>query len=383
VIEPFALYVHMPYCRHVCPYCDFNVYASATPPENAYTAALIRELTAAAEDDAWHGRPVGSVYVGGGTPSLFSVAAIGTLLDAVAHRFPVAAGAEVTLEANPGTVSQAGLGGYRAAGVNRLSLGAQSFQPSHLSTLGRDHQAGDTAVATAAARAAGIANVSLDLMFAIPGQSLADWEADLATAVGLEPTHLSAYGLTYEERTPFHAWRARGRLVPVAEDDEAAMAEAAVVLLGRAGYARYEISNFARPGFASRHNTSYWTGADYLGLGAGAHSFNQRPAPGRRWVNERTPAGYLAAVERAASARATEEHLSEAAARAEFCFCGLRMTAGLDVRAFHRRFGTSLEASFPHLRGLVSDGLVEVAGDRVRLTATGLRFADAVSATFV
>jgi oxygen-independent coproporphyrinogen-3 oxidase len=383
VSEPFALYVHVPWCRRVCPYCDFNVYASASPPEAEYTRALVAELAAAAGDDAWRGRSVGTVYLGGGTPSLFSPAAIDDLVDAVARHFALAAAAEITLEANPGTVPVDRLAGYRAAGVNRLSLGAQSFHPRHLATLGRDHDAEDTRAAVAAARAAGLDNVSLDLVFAVPGQTLAEWEADVRAAVALEPAHVSAYGLTYEEGTPFHARRARGRLVPVAEDDEAAMADATVAALEHAGYARYEISSFARPGFASRHNTSYWDGSDYLGLGAGAHSFSRRPAPGWRWSNERTPARYLAAVRTACAARATEEHLTEAQARGEFCFSGLRMTAGLDGEAFRRRFGVALDTAFPHLRGLVAEGLVERIGARVRLTSEGFRHADTVSATFV
>src|SRR5439155_1715088 len=172
---------------------------------------------------------------------------------------------------------------YRAAGVNRLSLGAQSFHAGHLRTLGRDHGAADVRAAAAAARATGFANLSLDLIFAVPGETLAEWEGDLEAALALGPEHVSAYTLTYEPGTPFHAWRASGRLRAVDEDGEAAMAEAALERLAAAGYARYEVSSFARPGFASRHNTSYWDGSDYLGLGPGAHSFSAEPAPGRRW----------------------------------------------------------------------------------------------------
>jgi len=381
--EPFALYVHVPWCRHVCPYCDFNVYAAAEPPERPYVEAVAAELRAWAERAPCRGRRAKSVYLGGGTPSLLSPAAIATVLEAVRRGFGIASRAEVTLEANPGTVTRERLAAYRAAGVNRLSLGAQSFHAGHLRTLGRDHTAADIRAAAEAARAAGFANLSLDLIFAVPGQTLAEWEDDLGAALGLAPEHVSAYALTFEPGTPFHAWRASGRLRPVDEDGEAAMAEAALVRLEAAGYARYEVSSFARPGFASRHNTSYWDGSDYLGLGAGAHSFSAEPAPGRRWANERLPERYVAAIGERGMAVATEERLGAAQARGEFCFTGLRQTAGVDLERFRRRFGIELDAAFPHLERLIADGLVEASAGRVRLTARGFRFADSVAASFV
>jgi len=382
-MEPFALYVHVPWCRRICPYCDFNVHAAATPPEDEYVAALVAEMEAHARDERWSGRDAKSVYVGGGTPSLFSPGAIGRMLAAVVRVFGIVDGAEITLEANPGTVDRGVLGGYRAAGVNRLSVGAQSFDPRHLRTLGRDHGPDDTRAAVEAARDAGFANVSLDLIFAVPGETAADWERDLAATIALAPEHVSAYALTYEERTPFHAWRAAGRLQPVDDDTEATMADAAETVLAAAGYARYEISSYARAGFAARHNASYWDGSDYLGVGAGAHGFSRRPRPGRRWVNERLPARYLAAVATSGTAVVGEERLTEAQARAEFCFSGLRRTIGIDAAAFSARFGVDLAAAFPHLAGLVADGLVEMGGGRVRLTERGRRFADTVAASFV
>jgi len=378
--EPFALYVHVPWCRRICPYCDFNVHAAATPPEDEYVRGLIAEMEAHAP---WHGRRVKSVYVGGGTPSLFSPGAIARMLAAVGRVFGIADGAEITLEANPGTIDRGTLAGYRAAGVNRLSLGAQSFDARHLRTLGRDHGPDDTRAAVAAARGAGFANVSLDLIFAVPGETAADWERDLAATIALAPEHVSAYALTYEKRTPFHAWRASGRLRPVDDDAEATMADMAATVLPAAGFARYEISSFARPEFEARHNASYWDGSDYLGIGAGAHSFSRRPAPGRRWENERLPARYLAAVGATGTAVAAEERLTEAQARGEFCFSGLRRMVGVDADAFRDRFGVDLTAAFPHVSGLVADGLVERAGGRVRLTERGRRFADTVAATFV
>ena len=379
--EPFALYVHVPYCRHVCPYCDFNVQAAREPPENDYIKALVAEAAFHAATGDFSGRAVQTVYIGGGTPSLFSPAAIGTLLDAIARRFAILPGAEITLEANPGTVDVARLTGYRAAGVNRLSIGAQSFASNHLRTLGRDHDPANTITAVESSRAAGIDNVSLDLIYAVPGETLAEWEADLHAAIALAPPHVSAYALTYEAGTPFHAWRAAHRLVPVPDDDEADMAERTVAMLGSAGYDRYEISSFARPGYTSRHNTAYWTACDYLGLGAGAHSFSQTPFPGRHWMNEKIPARYMATARDGPIA--TEDPLTEPQARAEFCFCGLRRTEGINIAAFHRRFGIELTAAFPHVARLIADGLTELAAGRLRLTTQGLRHADTVAATFV
>jgi len=379
--EPFALYVHVPYCRHVCPYCDFNVQAAREPPEKDYTTALLAELAFHAGAGDFAGRAAQTVYIGGGTPSLFSPAAIAALLDAVARRFQLQADAEITLEANPGTIDVARLAGYRAAGVNRLSIGAQSFVSNHLRTLGRDHDPANTITAVESSRAAGIDNVSLDLIYAVPGETLAEWEADLHAAIALATAHVSAYALTYEAGTPFHAWRAAHRLVPVPDDDEADMAERTVAMLGSAGYDRYEISSFARPGYTSRHNTAYWTASDYLGLGAGAHSFSQTPRPGRHWMNERNPSRYMATARNAPIA--TEDPLTEPQARAEFCFCALRRTEGVDVDAFHRRFGIELTAAFPHVARLIADGLTELAAGRLRLTAQGLRHADTVAATFV
>jgi len=383
VSEPFALYVHVPWCRHVCPYCDFNVYAAAEPPEREYVGALAAELAAHARGEPWAGRPARTVYLGGGTPSLFSPAAVETALSAVARTFGLVAGAEVSLEANPGTISRERLAAYRAAGVNRLSLGAQSFAPRHLRTLGRDHAAADIGRAVEAARAAGFENLSLDLIYGVPGETVDEWSRDLAAAVALGPEHVSAYALTYEENTPYHAWRVSGRITAVSEDDEAAMAETTVATLEGAGLARYEISSFARPGFESRHNLSYWDGSDYLGIGAGAHSFSRRPAPGRRWMNERLPAPYASAVRAGGSAVGREERLTVAQARGEFVMTGLRRIAGVDAGAFARRFGPSLEEAFPQVGPLVADGLLERAAGALRLTPRGLAFADTVAARFL
>lgn len=375
--------MHVPWCRHVCPYCDFNVHATSSPPEAVDVPALVAELTAHAQEPTWVGRAAATVYLGGGTPSLLSPAAIATLLDAVRTRCGLARDAEVTLEANPGTLDRARLDGYRAAGVTRLSLGAQSFRADVLRTLGRDHAPGDIAVAVADARAAGVASVSIDLIFAVPGQTLDAWRADLAAAIALAPEHVSVYSLTYEEGTPFHRWRASGRVTAIDDDVESAMADEAAACLAAAGLERYEISSWARPGHASRHNTSYWDGTDFLGLGAGAHSYSASPFPGRRWANVRHPEHWRAAVHAGGTAIADLETLSIDAARGEFVFTGLRRIAGVDLAAFAARFGQALDVVFPHVVGLERDGLVERVTGRLRLAPRGLRFADTVSSTFV
>jgi oxygen-independent coproporphyrinogen-3 oxidase len=378
----FGLYVHVPWCRHVCPYCDFNVYAHARPPEAAYTAALVRELEGWAAAPAFAGRRVASVYVGGGTPSLFSPGAIERVLGAAAATFGLVPGAEITLEANPGTVTTASLRAYREAGVNRLSLGVQSFVPRLLRTLGRDHGPEDAETAVATARQAGLDNVSLDLIFAIPGATFEDWTSDLEHAIALAPEHVSAYALTFEERTPFHAWRASGRLVAVDEDLEAAMAEYTAERLPAAGYLRYEISSWARPGRGCVHNQRYWDGSPYLGIGAGAHSFDADPGLPTRWSNLRHPGAYMDAIATSGGAVAERHQLDPLQARGEFVFIGLRRLVGVDARRFADRFGVTLDEAFPQLHALVREGLVEWNEEALRLTSRGLRFADTVAATF-
>lgn len=380
--RPRHVYIHVPFCARRCSYCDFAIAVRRVVPVDAYLDALRAELNGRFEAPGgdW---PVATLYFGGGTPSKLGAAGVSRLMALLGEFVTLERGAEVTLETNPEDVTAEAAAAWREAGINRLSLGAQSFDAAHLRTLGRDHAPEETQAAVAAARSAGFANVSLDLIFAVPGQTLADWEADVAAATALAPEHVSAYALTWEPGTPFHAWRASGRVAAVGDEDEAAMAAHVTGALEAAGLARYEISSFARPGFESRHNQRYWDGSDYLGLGAGAHSFSRDPFPGRRWANERLPDRHRDAVRARGTAVASEERLTVPQARGEHCFTGLRRTAGVDLAAFERRFGVALAAAFPHLPRLVADGLVEEAGGRLRLTARGFAFADSVAATFV
>jgi oxygen-independent coproporphyrinogen-3 oxidase len=379
----FSLYVHIPYCRAKCPYCDFNSYAADRWPEARYAAALCSELRHYAQDAPWRAGAIQTVFFGGGTPSLFAPASIERVLGTVADLWSIAADAEVTLEANPGTVSRETLRGFRAAGINRMSFGVQSFWPRHLQVLGRMHTADDAVAAVGWARAAGFDNVNVDLIFALPRQTLAEWESDLMRAVTLQPEHVSAYNLTYEEGTPFHKLRSQGVLRQLPEEIEVAMFTRTQEVLGAAGFEQYEISNYARGGHACRHNLNYWWSGDYLAVGAGAHSYATRGAAGTRWSNEKIPNRYIEAVERRGQATCSSETLSERQARGEFVFLGLRCRAGFPAAAFHQRFGDDLVALFPHAADLLADGLLQLRAGCYQLTARGLLLADSVFATFL
>ncbi len=384
-MHAFSLYLHIPYCDSKCPYCDFNSHAAKLWPERAYSDALIAELGHYAAQEPWRGGRLHTIFFGGGTPSLFAPASIGAILGAARRLWPAAGdeSIEITMEANPGTVDLDKLGGFRAAGVNRISFGVQSFHDQHLARLGRIHDAQQAIRAIEMARDAGFANLNLDLIFAVPGQTLEEWEADLRTAVGLRPDHISAYNLTFEEGTPFEALRRKGALQPLPEEVEVAMFTGTRVALGAAGYAAYEVSNFAQPGRACQHNLNYWQAGDYLGAGAGAHSYSRIPAPGRRWSNEKGPGAYIARVAADGHARVWEETLTAEQARGEFAFLGLRCAAGLDADAFADRFGADFLTLFPHAAALQRDGLLASAPGRWHLTPRGLLLADGVFASFL
>jgi oxygen-independent coproporphyrinogen-3 oxidase len=384
VFETFGLYVHIPYCRTKCPYCDFNVEAAATWPEARYVDALIAELQLHASAPPFGGKRLATIFLGGGTPSLFAAESIARLLDQARRAFAVETTVEISLEATPESVGVAKLAGYRRAGVNRLSFGIESFHPHVLKRLGRLQTAAETRLAVAMAREAGFANVSLDLMFAVPGQSVADWRADLDTAISYAPEHISAYNLTYEEGTPFFDLKRAGRLDPLEDEIEATMFEEARSRLGNAGYRAYEVSNFARPGFEARHNRNYWHAGPYLGIGAGAHSHEPRGSCARRWSNEKDPALYASRALRSGGAVVRQETLGPRKTAGEFVFLHLRTSEGVGEEAFRARFGSPLEETFPEVEQLLGDGLLERHADRrLALSPRGLLLADSVFATFV
>lgn len=384
--EPFSLYVHIPYCAAKCPYCDFNVHVASKIPEAEYCEALLKELQFYSQSDDWRGRKLKSVFFGGGTPSLFSPQSIGGILDATAAHFPLIDKVEITLEANPGAEDWRNFPGYRSCGVNRLSLGVQSFQPHLLKFLGRLHSADETREALKTIRQAGFENFSMDLIYAVPGESLADLQADLTEAVAWQPPHLSAYNLTIEERTVFHHWLKHGEIHPLPEDEEIAMAEAIEETLAQAGLERYEISNYAKPERQSRHNSTYWQGGDYLGIGAGAHSFASRDGNGvlgLRWREERSPVRYMEKVARDGTAVVESESLNRERAAAEFMFMGLRMTRGVSVEDFFRRFGQKPAEIYPQIGSWLEEGLMESKDAGLRLTRRGLMLADEIFIAFV
>jgi oxygen-independent coproporphyrinogen-3 oxidase len=384
------VYVHVPFCERVCPYCDFAVEAArplAAADERRYVEALLGELRTRAP--AFAGRPLASLYLGGGTPSLLSAASVAGIVAGVGRSFGASGEPEVTLEVNPSSVERERLPEFRAAGVNRLSLGVQSFDDAVLKRLGRAHRAAEARATLRASRAAGFANLSLDLIFAAPGQTLAGFEADLAEAIAARPEHVSAYELTIEPGTPFALGEARGQLARAGEEECVAMHEAAQARLAAAGLERYEISSFARPGRESVHNRRYWERRPVLGLGAGAWS-SDPPTPeapfGVRRHNLRGAAAYAARIEAGASPEAAPaERLSRETARAEAAFLALRTRRGLEAAGFAAEFGAHPRAFWAReIEALTAAGLLcEAACGDLALTPRGRLLSDSVFACFV
>ncbi|MEO0813966.1 MAG: radical SAM family heme chaperone HemW, partial [Myxococcota bacterium] len=286
-----GLYVHVPYCRRRCPYCDFNVWVDSKAPWEHLAEAIICDLESRAPS---YPARFDSVYFGGGTPSLAPTLFFESVLDAAQRLGPIAPGAEVTVEIEPDTVGRERLREWRTLGFNRASLGWQSTHDSLLRTLGRGHSARSSQRMVDDVRDAGFENVSVDLIFAVPGQSLQQLDQDLDAVVGLAPPHVSLYALTFEPNTEFERRRQQGRLLPVDEPSELEMMDHITSRLTAAGFAHYEVSNYAQPGYEARHNSSYWAGKPYLGVGPGAHSYLPNPLGASRWESRRNPGAYIA-----------------------------------------------------------------------------------------
>jgi oxygen-independent coproporphyrinogen-3 oxidase len=378
---PLALYVHLPWCVRKCPYCDFNSHAvpAAGLPERAYLAALLEDLDYAARD--CEGRELVSVFFGGGTPSLFAAESIGRILERAGSLFRPAVDLEVTLEANPGTVERGRFADYRAAGVTRVSLGAQSFDDERLAALGRIHSSRETRVAVEELRAAGLDNFNLDLMYALPQQSIEGALADLEQALGLGPAHVSHYQLTLEPGTAFE------RRPPTLPDDETAFAmqEASASRLAAAGLRQYEVSAWAPPGRECRHNLNYWHFGDYLGIGAGAHGKRTDPLAGVVWrtARVRNPGRYLAAP--APEARLEDIRRVGAEDLAfEFFLNALRLVDGFNASGFESRTGLRWSAAAGPVAEAESRGLLRAEPpDRWVPTALGRRFLNDLQALFL
>jgi putative oxygen-independent coproporphyrinogen III oxidase len=378
---PLALYIHLPWCVRKCPYCDFNSHAlpSAGIPQQAYVAALLEDLGFAARDCA--DREIVSVFFGGGTPSLFSPDSVAQVLRGARDMLPFASGAEVTLEANPGTLERGRFADYAAAGVNRVSLGAQSFDDGKLEQLGRIHAGREIEAAVADLRAAGMTNFNLDLMYALPEQTLGEALHDVERAIELAPTHVSHYQLTLEAGTPF------ARRPPSLPDDETAydMQVACQERLAAAGYAQYEISAYARPGRHCTHNLNYWQYGDYLGIGAGAHGKLTALESGRieRTARVRHPAGYLAA-DSPAGRIADSQAVGPEDRPFEFALNALRLLDGFDWPLFESRTGLSRHALDLPITAAVDRALLEErpAGG-YRPTPLGTRFLNDLQRLFL
>jgi oxygen-independent coproporphyrinogen III oxidase len=384
-MDDLGVYLHVPFCERLCPYCDFPVVAGALnrDVEERYVAALLAELAARRGD--FIDRSLATVYLGGGTPSLLSPHSVRVLLDAVRGAF---AGdpAEVTLEINPSTLERERLPAFRAAGVDRVSIGIQSFDDTTLRRLGRAHRAREGELTLAACRAAGFTRLSLDLIAAAPGQDLGAFDHELDSAIAAAPEHVSVYELTLEPGTPFARAAERGQLATADEELAAQMLERAEQRLVAAGYCRYEISSYARPGCEALHNQRYWQRRPVLGLGMGAVS-NDPPSADRphgvRRTNPRTLDAYLRVA--AGAQRAEVEELDPRIARGEAVFLALRTSAGLDAQRFAAEFGAPPRAFFAEAIGALREqGLLEEADTgRLRLTPRGRMLSDSVFAHFV
>lgn len=388
--DALGLYVHFPFCSVRCPYCDFAVDDRREIPHDAYADAVVGEIAARAPAFRFRDRPgppLVSVYFGGGTPGLWHPRALARVIEAAARDFGAAAGEgelEITVEANPGELDAAHLAELRRAGVNRLSLGVQALEDRFLVTLGRHHDAAAGVAALEMARAVGFTNISIDLMFGLPGQTLADWHRGLDAALALAPEHVSAYALTVERATAFGSRQRRGELQLPADDETAAMQIAARHALAAAGLAQYEVSSYARSGYESRHNALYWRDQPYLGVGASAASY--RPLAGGvgwRAVNPRATDTYLRAARRAGAAGLAPvrcEHLAFDESTNQAIWLALRTTAGLDRRAFERRFGFDpLSGREEAAERLVARGWLEITPTVLRPTPEGLLFADEIA----
>jgi putative oxygen-independent coproporphyrinogen III oxidase len=379
-----GLYLHIPFCAAICNYCNFNRFLLDEDLKRRYVDALAREIEQAGARARERGggdrAAADTIYFGGGTPSLLDPAEVARLMDACRHAFQVEADAEVSLEANPETVTLERLAGFRAAGINRLSFGVQSFRDEELRRLGRLHSAERAADAYALARAAGFDNISLDLMLWLPEQTPADWAASVARLAALGPDHASLYMLEVYPNAPLREEMVRARWAQAPDEDVEAMYLGALDTLEAAGYEQYEISNVARPGRRSRHNLKYWTDAEWLGFGCGAHSTQA----GVRWKQVSSAGEYVARVDAGRDLVVERRVLTPSERLEEALFTGLRLTDGLDLSAIERRYGVDVWQRYgndlsPHLDA----GLLVREPGRLRLTRPGMLLAHEVMTVFV
>lgn len=373
-----GLYIHIPFCRQKCFYCDFPSGIGSEALQKEYTEALCREI--AAQGSSLSGRTVATVYIGGGTPTALPDELLARILRALRAAFVFAADVECTVEANPGTVTAEKLRLLRTLGVNRLSFGVQSFDDALLRGIGRIHTGQEAVEAIRLAKTAGFENISLDLMYGLPGQTLADLKRSVKIALAQRVQHISMYGLQLEEGTAFAAWEAQGKLVLPDEAIAEQMYDYMTEMLPQNGYERYEISNFAQRGFASRHNLGYWQDRPYIGIGAAAHSYDKN----RRWRNTVDVSAYNRKMAAGESVSEAEEILSRRILMEEFCFLALRTKRGIPVAKFKEKFGCSPGAVYgASIRRLQARGLLVADDEYLQLTALGMKYGNVVFAEFI
>lgn len=371
-----GIYLHIPFCRQKCRYCDFPSYAGMEAKQEAYVTALIEEIKRYGKE--LDGQEVHSVFLGGGTPTVLPLPLLERLMAAVFDCFSVSADAEITTEANPGTLDREKVRGLRDMGFHRISMGVQAWQNRHLQKLGRIHTIEEFLENYHALREAGFSNLNVDLMFALPEQTMADWQETLEKITELEPEHISAYSLILEEGTPFYEEWQKGRLPVVSEELDREMYWRAVEFLAKKGYEQYEISNFAKAGYQSRHNRIYWQAEEYLGLGLGAHSYWR----GVRFHNTYDLQAYLAKAGK--DAVAERETVTPQDALEEFMFLGLRLTEGISFRRFRERFGKEMKGVYgEQIKRLKTEGLLEETESGIRLSGRGIDVSNLVFQEFL
>jgi oxygen-independent coproporphyrinogen III oxidase len=380
-MKPLAVYVHVPFCARHCAYCDFNVHVETA--QNTIVRATVDATCADVRHSARELREtyrVETVFFGGGTPTFLTAEQLGQILQTIRDEFNVAHDVEISSEANPGSSDAALFARMRDMSFHRLSIGVQAFDNALLLAMDRIHSADDAERAVRAAQSAGFDNLSLDLMFGLPGQTLTHWDATLDRALALNLPHLSLYALTLEPGTRFERLHAGGKLRLPDEDTEAEMYLHCIRRLTQAGYAHYEVSNFAKPGYRCRHNLTYWRNGEYLGVGAGAVSYIN----GRRFRRERLPRRYVEKVQHGVDLTVESEQLTPEETLGETIMLGLRLREGISLRGLEARFGIDAGQKFaPQIARLTAQGWLELLGDTLRVTDSGLLYVNSIAAEFL
>ena len=371
--KPTSAYVHIPFCTQICYYCDFSKVFIKNQPVDSYLEHLLEEF------QSYDIQKLRTLYIGGGTPTALSASQLEVLLKGLTKNLDLSVLEELTIEANPGDLDADKIAVLKNSAINRVSLGVQTFDDKMLKKIGRSHLEKDIYENIDRLKLAGFDNISIDLIYALPGQTMEQVKDNVAKAIGLDIPHMSLYSLILENHTVFMNRMRRGKLPLPKEELEAEMFEYIIVELERVGFEHYEISNFSKPGFESRHNLMYWDNAEYYGIGAGASGY----VNGVRYKNHGPIRHYLSAVEEG-NARITEEHLSQKEQMEEEMFLGLRKKSGVSMARFEEKFGRSFDGLYGEIvRDLVQQGLMQIDGDRVRMTKRGLFLGDTVAERFI